>query len=177
MIASYKSKLWNGFFAVVVIQLFSFSLITQAVAQSKCETAVTDAQEMYDIGRSADVIVLISHCLPDSIPQTEKVRAYRLLALSYLAEDFDSEARVAVNKLLDLNKNFEPDPTQDDARFIKQVEEENEIRAQKKSKRKKWFFIGGGVVLAGVTTAIITAVGGGTPRERLPDPPVFPDDQ
>ena len=99
------------------------------------------------------------------------------MTLSYLAEDFDNEARVAVKKLLDLNPNFEPDPTQNDARFIKQVEEEKEIRAQKKSKRKKWFFIGGGVVLAWVTTAIITAVGGGTPRERLPDPPVFPDDQ
>ena len=147
------------------------------MAQSKCETAVTDAQEMYGVGRSPEVILLLSHCLPDSIPQTEKVRAYRLLALSYLDTDFDNEARVWVKKLLDLNPNFEPDPTQDDERFIKQIEEAKEIRARKKSKRKKWFFIGGGVVLAGVTTAIITVVGGGTTREPLPDPPLFPDGQ
>ena len=177
MIASYKSKLWHRFFALIAIAFFSFSVTSPAESQEKCVNAVTDAQEMYSVGRSVEVIVLLSHCLPDSIPQTEKVQAYRLLALSYLAEDFDNEARVAVKKLLDLNPNFEPDPTQDDARFIKQIEEEKEIRAQKKSKKRKWFIIGGGVVLAGVTTALITTVGGGTPRPRLPDPPVFPDDQ
>lgn len=177
MIASNKSKLWHRFFALIAIAFFSFSITSPAKSQEKCVNAVTDAQEMYEKGLSPEVILLLSHCLPDSIPQTEKVRAYRLLALSYLAEDFDNEARVAVKKLLDLNENFESDPTQDDAGFIKQVEEEKEIRAQKKSKRKKWFLIGGGVVLAGLTTAILTTVGGETPRPRLPDPPVFPDDK
>ena len=139
-------------------------------AQNRCETVVTDAQNQYRDGYTAEVILLLNRCLPDSIPATEQEKAYKILALAYIAEDYFTEAKEVVRILLDLNKNFAPDYSDDPQKFIKYFEEEKKKRLQKTNLKKKIFFIGGGTVLATIVTAAIILSKGDEPQ-RLPDPP------
>jgi hypothetical protein len=171
-------------FHVIITLAVFFHIVcaSRAEAQENCETVVTEAQSLYEIGRTAEMIVRLKSCLPDGIPeQVQRVQAYRLLSLAYIEEVQLSEAEDTVEKLLDLNENFEPDPTIDPSNFIEFVEASKEVRAQaqaKKSRKKRWLYIGGGTVLAGaVTAAIIVATGGSEPRPRLPDPPPYPENQ
>ncbi len=158
----------------------SMACYSQAAAQEKCTDAVTEVQSLYEVGRTSEMIVLLNSCLPDSIPEeVEKIQAYKFLSLAYIAEDFLSEAKDAVEKMLDINENLEPDHATDPSQFIEFVTDAKKIRSQKKSKKKRWLYIGGGTVLAGVVTAAIVYAAGGSDGKavRLPDPPTFPDNQ
>lgn len=161
---------------LLMLALLCLMPLTDVVAQSRCENAVTQAQDSYELGRTAEVILLLSNCLPDSIPEVERVQAYKILALAYLNEDYPDKAQLAINDLLDLNENYEPDFTQDDQRFIDLITKEKARRSEARSKKRKWFIVGGTVLAAGAATAIILSTGG-TSAQRLPDPPTFPGDQ
>lgn len=152
---------------------------SQSAGQEQCANVVTEVQGLYEAGRTADMIVRLTRCLPDGIPEVvERVRAYKFLSLAYIAEDYLKGAKDAIEKLLNLNENLQPDRATDPSKFIELVEESKKVRSQKKSRKKKLFYIGGGTILAGaVTAAIVLATGGGTPAVRLPDPPQFPDNQ
>ena len=147
-------------------------------AQEDCANVVAEVQRLYEVGRTAEMIPRLDGCLPDGIANlAPKVQAYRYLALAHIAEDHQPEAKEAVEKLLDLNENFVPDPSTDLSRFIDLVDEGKLARLQarkRKSKKRRWLFIGGGTLVAGaVTAAIITLTGSSAPR--LPDPPLFPE--
>ena len=170
---------------LIIMFSLTYSLVWSApVAAQDCATVVTEVQRLYEVGRTAEMITRLSACLPDGITdQAEKVQAYRYLSLAHIGEDHLPEARDVVEKLLDLNENFEPDPTTDPSRFIEFVTAAKNVRAEvraqeqaKKSRKRKLLFIGGGTLLAaGVTAAIIFATGSSTPRLPLPDPPPFPE--
>lgn len=162
---------------VIVVLALIFCTI-QSSAQENCETAVTEAQSLYEVGRTADMIVRLERCLPDGIPEgAERVQAYKFLALAYIAEDQLTGASKAIEKLLDLNENFQPDRATDPSKFVELVDEAKKGRAKKKGRKKRWLYIGGGTVLAGAVTAAIITLTGGGPAPRLPDPPPFPADQ
>ena len=151
--------------------------LSPSAAQENCANVLTEVQSLYEAGRTAEMIVRLNRCLPDGIPGVaEKVRAYKFLALAYIAEDLPDGAKEAVEKLLLLNANFAPDRATDPSKFIALVEEAQKIRSRKKSRKKRIFYIGG-TLLAGIATAAIlfTGSGGGPPAVRLPDPPVFPE--
>jgi len=151
--------------------------ISTSSAQEDCATTVTEAQSLYDVGRTADMIVRLESCLPDGIPEgPERMQAYKFLALAYIAEDQSSLAQGAIEKLLDLNENFQPDRTTDPSKFVELVDEAKKVRSRGKTRKKRWLYIGGGALLAGGVTAAIILTGGSS-APRLPDPPPFPDNQ
>ncbi|TDI93486.1 MAG: hypothetical protein E2O76_17190 [Caldithrix sp.] len=162
----------------VIIVLSIIFCISPTSAQEDCATTVAEAQSLYDVGRTADMIVRLESCLPDGIPEgAERVQAYKFLALAYIAEDQLPTAKNAIEKLLDLNENFQPDRTADPSKFVELVDEAKKVRSRGKTRKKRWLYLGGGTLLAGAVTAVIVFGVGGSSAPRLPDPPPFPADQ
>ncbi len=91
-------------------------------AQDQCVNALAEAQKLYEFGRYTQIIELLNPCLPDNLREIERARAYRLLALAYLAEDYSEKAETAIKNLLKQDENYLPDPVQDPQQFIELVE-------------------------------------------------------
>ncbi len=174
------------------------SVVNTCAAQEKCEKQLADAERKYFTGRFDEAINLAGLCLTDGGPSdAERLRAYRLIGLSYIAKDYLEQAKNAVEKLLKLVPTFEPDPNQDPPEFARMViEMKQAISAQQKTEEqppapveptepvqpakkggsKKWLWIGGGV---GVVVAAVIFAGsrGDKPPDTpvlLPEPPPLP---
>jgi len=159
-----------------------------------CQTQLFQAENEYRSGGFDKALNLINDCLNKGNPtEADRQRALKLQILIYIAKDYIEQAKAAINKLLDLVPNYEPDPVQDKPEYItifEQVKQERnkpkpsgpvkspEVK-QKKGGGAKWLLIGGGVLVAGVGAAV--ALGGGgtssppvvTPTP-LPTPPPLP---
>jgi outer membrane receptor for ferrienterochelin and colicin len=85
-------------------------------------TTINSAQEYYFIGRFDESIDILSKCLltAQGFNSDEKIRAYHLLALCYLAIDSTNSADSSIEELLALKDNFEPD-LGDPERFSKEL--------------------------------------------------------
>lgn len=79
-------------------------------AQEVCgEQAIQQADRQYQAGSFEAVETTLLPCLSaNRFSDQEKVQAYRLLALSYIANDFADKASKAVGDLLKINAAFEP---------------------------------------------------------------------
>jgi len=148
---------------------------TQAFAQEKCETALADAQSMYDAGRFAQAIVHLNLCVPDRIPPEQRINAYRLLAICYLNEDYRDEARIAIRKIFDLKRQYEPD-VQDPQPYRDLAAEVKASLPKPLSQKlfggvKKWLWLGGG---AAGTYFAVRSFGKKTEEPDLPPPPELP---
>ena len=75
-------------------------------AQDQCAIALNEAEDKYEQGRLYEVPDLIRSCLKDGFSQEEKIRAYRLLTLSYLFLDYYEEADTAYLNLLKLSPEY-----------------------------------------------------------------------
>ena len=102
-----------------MILFFFVSRTPQLNAQKDCETALTDAQNMYAIGNFDNTIRQLLPCLDAGFSDGQKVYGYRLLALSYLAMDEFDEARDAIQQLLVLSPRYKYDPVRDPLPFTR----------------------------------------------------------
>jgi hypothetical protein len=182
---------------ILVTPIPNLIKVVSAQTDGVCEQQLTQAEEEYNTGRFDQAIGLITECLGNpGISEHEKMRAYRLLGLAYIAKDYLEDAKTAVKKLLDMVPNYQSDPVQDPPPFTKLVEEvkeqkqseEQEIKPtdelsqltqleEEKGSKKKWYIIGGGVAAAGIIVAIIAGGGGngnGETIQPLPGPPNVP---
>ena len=158
------------------------SLLAQEV---DCEKVLKDAEEKYTEGRFDETIALITVCLDDpNINPEQKQQAYRLMGLTYIAKDYLTEAKTAIEKLLKLVPNYKPDPIYDPPPFINLVEEvqaetiaTKAVADEETTDSKIWWYVGGGV--AAVALIVVLASSGGDdegqPAEQdLPGPPDIP---
>ncbi len=122
---------------LISLSIINFMSINLAVAQNQCAAALSEAGKMYETGRFTPAIALLSSCLPDGIPKSERVASSRLLALSYLAEDFSDEAEEAVEKLLKLGRSYQTNSDIDPAPFIALVKKVKQRRGEPIIKRIK----------------------------------------
>ncbi len=101
--------------------LFILNSIVTA-AQDDCgSNSLNQAESYYDIGRFNEAISAVQACLDKkAFNYNEKIQAYRLLAMSYLAVDSSVNADANIEKLLMLKDNFEAD-VRDPDRFRLQV--------------------------------------------------------
>jgi len=113
----------------LIIALGSGSL-TLGFAQ--CDKELAEAEQKYNSGQFDEAIQLISGCLEKpTITENEKKQAYRLLGLTYIAQDYLKEAKAAVRRLLDLIPNYKADTVQDPPTFANLVEEvRNEMASE-----------------------------------------------
>jgi tetratricopeptide (TPR) repeat protein len=174
-------------------------MVAQALAQAgesaKCARELRLADQHYRRGAFDQAISLLTQCLnKPGLAEQEKLRAYRLLGLAYIAKDYLNEARSAIRKLLDLVPDYQPDPVQDPPPFtrlvqeVKQAKEKPAPRPAEKERLEKiipaekdrsttvyWLAGGAGAVVLGVLAAVL--IGGGPGEEKaqpLPGPPDLP---
>ena len=103
---------------IIVMQ----SVCIRAVSQSCGTFSIDSAMYMYNIGRFDECIVQLNTCLNNkhAFSFDQKIQAYHLLAICYLAIDSLSEADESIEQLLSLKGNFEP-AFNDPERFIKEL--------------------------------------------------------
>jgi len=105
-------------FALVV------NLYAQTQTQSACEKEFSEAEKKYYNGRFNEAINLAARCLAkEALADAEQVRGYKLIAQAYIAQDSLEQAKNAVQNLLEVSPNFNPDPDQEPPPFIKLVDE------------------------------------------------------
>lgn len=91
--------------------LFTLLVLAAACAnaQQACgEPALRQADKLYKSGSFEEVEKTLQPCMDGGFTDPQRVQAYRLLALSYLANDFIDKARKAIEDLLKINATFEP---------------------------------------------------------------------
>ena len=146
----------------------------RVAAQAACGPALVDAEEAYLEGRFDRATELLAACLEGAeAPAPDLIRAHRLLALAAINQGDAPGARQAIEGLLAVAPDYEPDPVQDPpsytvlALIVKdQVEQERaaqaaaEAEAQRPwlAKRGTWLLVGAGIVAVGV---IAVVAGGG----------------
>jgi len=121
---------------------------------SPCENVVSEAQKLYEEGRFSLAISQLRRCLPEGVPAAQRVGAYRLLALVYLAEEQREEARSAIKEIFAQKRDYVCDPAQDSPPYCDLVSEvQVSIPASTWEKLtggwKKWLWYGGGIIGAG----------------------------
>lgn len=100
--------------------------------QDNCKSELKEAEEKYNIGFFSEALEILNACLNKSnLSQEEKLSAYRLQALAYLAKDLQYLAKRSIQKILELEPNYEPDPIQDPPSFTQLVEEAKKQKLEK----------------------------------------------
>ena len=102
----------RNFLIFFILIIFNPAIIV--FAQDQCAETLSEAEDKYDQGRLYEIPEMIQSCLVEGFSKEEKVRAYRLLTLTYLFLDYYEEADSSYLKLLKLspeyNTNDELDP-------------------------------------------------------------------
>ncbi len=83
---------------------------------------INEAKKMYNMGLFFEINEYLQPCLEKKIRSIEKIEAYRLIALSYLAIDSLEASREASKKILEIKSNFETDPLEDPPGFIRLIQ-------------------------------------------------------
>ncbi len=166
---------------IVLVGILLGMLAAPGLAQVKCDIALERADRAHDDGRYDEAITFLENCLPNGIPTSQQQRAYELLALSFLTLDDEPRANEAVEKILKLNPQYEPERDRFPLRYIALVDKVNAARPVSffnKMTRgsRKWFWVGGALatgVLVGIATQKENKV---TPlAPDLPLPPALND--
>lgn len=157
----------------IVLLLFACS---SAAAQPACDAARLEAATgTYEVGRLAPTFDLLRPCLPDGFAsRDQRVSAYRLIALSYLARDSLDEARTSVRQLLGTDSRFKPDPENDPRLFTDMV---NELRPRWYTflwRGNAWYQWAGRAVVIGGMASLPFLLGSDDPPD-LPGPPPYPE--
>ncbi len=145
-------------------------------AQAGCDAAtLSEAADTYDVGRFASTIGLLRPCLPNGFtPKDQRVSAYRLMALSYVARDSLQEARRSVRMLLKADGRFKPDPQTDPRVFTDLVSDLKPRWYTWLWRGNAWYHWAGRTVVVGSVAALPFLLR----NEEVPDlpaPPVYPE--
>jgi hypothetical protein len=100
---------------------FIFSTAVLALplqGQNQCAEAISAAEDKYQEGKLYDIPPILSECLENGFTKEEKVRAYRLLTLSYLFLDYEKEADESYLKLLSLSPEYKVNEETDPSELI-----------------------------------------------------------
>jgi outer membrane receptor for ferrienterochelin and colicin len=76
-------------------------------AQRCSDVTLNDARKSYEIGKFTEVINSLKPCIEKGFNEKQKVEAYRLLAMTFIAIDSNEQAAIATGFLLQINPNYE----------------------------------------------------------------------
>ena len=107
----------------ILIVLLLAVTATDAAGQTVCNPLrVREATDAYDIGHFTITFMLLRPCLPDGFAdKSQRVDAYRLMALSYLATDSLEQARASIRFLLRYDSRFRPNAQEEPPLFVDMV--------------------------------------------------------
>ena len=103
---------------LIFFVLFTFNSAITLFAQDQCAVALSEAEDKYEQGRLYEIPEMIQSCLVDGFSQEQKIRAYRLLTLTYLFLDYYQEADSAYLKLLKLSPEYKTNDELDPMEII-----------------------------------------------------------
>ncbi len=107
----------------LIVLLLGFTVMDVAGQQVCNNLRVRQATDAYDIGHFSTTFRLLRPCLPDGFADsTQRVEAYRLMALSYLATDSLEQAQASIRFLLRYDGKFRPDAQQVPPLFVNMVD-------------------------------------------------------
>jgi outer membrane receptor for ferrienterochelin and colicins len=76
-------------------------------AQPCSDVTLNDARKSYETGKFKEVIQMLHPCVNKGFNEKQKVEAYRLLAMTYLAIDSTDQAARETGMLLQINPTYE----------------------------------------------------------------------
>ncbi len=82
-------------------------LSTPLKAQQCSDVTLSDARKLYENGKFIDAIKLLDPCINKGFNEKQKVEAYRLLAMTFIAIDSLDQAAIETGFLLQLNPTYE----------------------------------------------------------------------
>ncbi|MCG8308442.1 MAG: PorT family protein [Cytophagales bacterium] len=91
---------------LIFFTLFLLCLTTSLFAQDQCAIALNDAEDRYEQGKLYEIPGIIQSCLIDGFSKEQKIRAYRLLTLTYLFLNYYREADSSYLQLLKLSPEY-----------------------------------------------------------------------
>ncbi len=106
---------------IILISILSFLLVSPSDAQTKTSFAeiLVKANKEYEAGNFEEAITLTTSCSIDDASTSDQWKAYRLLAMIYLANGQNDKARESAEKMLEINPTYEPSYLKDPAELIK----------------------------------------------------------
>lgn len=96
---------------IIALLLFFISLVN--LQAQVCSEMLANAEDEYEIGHLYAIPDLLQNCLDRGFTKEEKIRAYRLLTLTYLFIDEPEKADQAYLNLLKLSPEFQPNKLTD----------------------------------------------------------------
>lgn len=183
----FRAPLWAS--SLAFLGLLVAPLVTHAQQQpDRCEAEYAQAEERYFAADFEAAVNLLQTCLQDAqLSEDTRVRIYRLLSFSHIAQGNQQQARLAAESLLDLRPAYTPDPAEDRPDFVELVREIKASRQPAASRDAdggrrwvRWAVGGAGVAAAGVLTIVLvgggSGGGGGNGLSPLPDRPPLPNE-
>jgi len=111
-------------FFVLLIIIFDPLAFGICQGQITCEKEFLEAEKKYYNGRFNEALNLAARCLAThGLPESAKVRGYKLIAQAYMAQDSLDQAKNALRKLLEVVPDYAPDPDQHPPSFVNLVDE------------------------------------------------------
>ena len=96
------------FLLILILSVNIYMLPISGQGQVCSDVTLNDARKSYELGKFTDVFKTLSPCIQHGFTEKQKVEAYRLLAISYLAVDSSAQSGIATNNLLQINPTYEP---------------------------------------------------------------------
>jgi outer membrane receptor for ferrienterochelin and colicin len=93
--------------ALRVVVLATLAMPFAARAQECSDVSLNEARKSYEIGKFAEVIGSLTPCVESGFSEKQKIEAYRLLAMTWLAIDSTERAGIATGFLLQINPTYE----------------------------------------------------------------------
>ncbi|MFB6271946.1 MAG: hypothetical protein ABEL51_03525 [Salinibacter sp.] len=138
-----------------------------AQAPADCDTTYADARTAYYAAEFDRAEQLLRPCVRQpTVPDSMRVRLYRLLSFVYLGQNDSTAARRSVESLLDLRPTYTPRPSRDRPDFValvKRAKAARKARATAKTDEsdRRWVRWALGIGAAVLGTAAVLLFGGG----------------
>jgi len=101
-----------------ILLIFFLLISTKSFSQDFCEQKLNEAEDKFELGRFYEIPDLLSLCLVNGFTKEEKIRAYRLLTITYLYLDYPTKADESYLELLKLAPEYQVDEENDPRELI-----------------------------------------------------------
>ena len=100
-------KLRAGCRILMILAYGIFILSVSARSQECSDVTLNEARKSYEIGKFSEVIRMLHPCIERGFNEKQKVEAYHLLAMTYIAIDSTDQAAVETGYLIQINPSYE----------------------------------------------------------------------
>jgi outer membrane receptor for ferrienterochelin and colicin len=96
-----------GFRSLIALSFLILALPAMVRAQECSDVTLNGARKLYEIGKFTEIIHTLQPCIERGFNEKQKVEAYRLLAMTYIAIDSTDQAARETGFLLQINPTYE----------------------------------------------------------------------